>query len=103
MMRYSFSDFLEYQNKLNERYDEQKIEEYIDGILKRLRSHIELYPRLHEFYIYNVIDSKNNSKRVEQLTKSELSKIVNYFTAMGFTCSLPEGHDEFETAVKLKW
>ena len=37
MMRYSFEDFLNYQNELNKRCDEKKVQETIDIILEKLK------------------------------------------------------------------
>ena len=83
-MRYTFQQFLEFQNELNAKKDEKKVEETIDFILKRLEEHISFYPTSHkEMFEWITIDSKP-LYRLDEYTAVEQDAISNYLNNMGF-------------------
>ena len=91
MMRYSFEDFLNYQNELNKRCDEKKVQETIDIILEKLKHSIERHPTRHKtcltiFFKYMTDDSSDHLD-FSLYTATELSKIKQYFEEMGFKVS----------------
>lgn len=84
-MRYSFQDFLDYQNELNNKYNGEKVECIIDNILYQLRSMIELYPTTHKCKIYNGSHNDDCNYDLHHCSLNELRTISNYFKDMGFT------------------
>lgn len=91
MMRYSFKDFLTYQNKLNEKCDEEKVEETIDCVLRRLKYIIEKYPTTHKkelnLFFKSMEDDSGDVINLSRYTATELSRIKQYFEEMGFKVS----------------
>lgn len=86
MMRYSFQDFLNYQDELNEKYDEEKVKCMIDGILVKLRTRIEQCPTTHTHIVYNnICDGDICCYDILNCSLTELQAISDYFEDMGFT------------------
>lgn len=103
MMRYSFNDFLKYQNELNERLDKQKVDAIIDDILMELRKQVECYPTLYAF-IYRVCFDwdKGEGFRLSACSQAELTMIKSYFQDMGFTV-VYDTDDTSIDGLKLTW
>ena len=87
-MRYTFQQFLEFQNKLNAKLDEELVEKAIDAILSELEDIIRCYPTAHKHAITRIYIRDQYNKRLEQLTASELNAISDYFRNMGFRVEL---------------
>lgn len=94
MMRYSFKEFLKYQNELNNRYDKEKVEHIIDDILNQLRLMVELYPTSHKCKIYNSSYNDDCYYDLHHCSLSELREISNYFEDMGFTVTWVHYQDD---------
>ena len=83
-MRYTFQQFLEFQNELNAKKDKEKVEKTIDFILKSLEEHISFCPTSHKEMFENIkIDSKP-IYRLNEYTAAEQDAISNYLNNMGF-------------------
>lgn len=88
MMRYSFSDFLNYQNELNNKYDQKVVDTMIDELLIGLKQRIEVVPSTHVLVAttYATIDDGNNYySYVSKCSLKELKAVKEYFEEMGFT------------------
>ena len=90
MMRYSFSDFLNYQNELNNKYDQKVVDVMIDGVLTALRQYIEVHPTTHTYVAtgYDIIE--NNRTMAYKVfscchTLKELKAVKKYLENMGFS------------------
>lgn len=92
MMRYSLKDFLKYQNELNNKCDEEKVERIIDSILKDLKRCIETHPTQHKCTLNYYAGINSDSDRIDYIRLShcsatELSQVKDYFEQMGFKVS----------------
>ena len=87
-MRYTFQQFLEFQNELNAKLDEELVEKTVDGILSELEDHIRCYPTAHKYVITRIYVRDQYYKKLEQLTASEQNAISDYFRNMGFRVEL---------------
>ena len=90
MMRYSFQDFLDYQNELNDKYDQKVVDAMIDGVLTELRRYIEIHPTTHSYSIVGYYVKKNSRTIDFNLFSSgyslkELKTVKEYLENMGFT------------------
>lgn len=108
MMRYSFQDFLNYQNELNEKYDKEKVKCMIEDILVQLRTWIERYPTTHTHKVYdNLCDGGSCCYDIVNCSLTELEAISHYFEDMGFNVEwLYDVRDDDNTAIvgfKMDW
>ena len=107
MMRYSFQDFLNYQNELNKKYDKEKVECMIEGILVQLRTWIERYPTTHTHKVYdNLCDNDICCYDIFNCSLAELQVISDYFEDMGFTVEwfyMRDDGNEAVTGFKISW
>lgn len=87
-MRYTFQQFLEFQNELNAKLDEELVEKSIDGILNELENYIQRYPTSRKYNATRIYDQGYHYKDLEQLTTSEQNAIFNYLRDMGFRVEL---------------
>ena len=94
MMRYSFNDFLNYQNEINKKCDEQEVNYIIDNILKHLRKVIENHPTTRIAIIrYYWHPDSDKCFCLEHRSAAELSKVKKYFEDMGFKVSYTYNND----------
>ena len=87
-MRYTFQQFLEFQNELNAKLDEELVEKSIDGILHELEKYIRRYPTSHKYIATRIYAEDRFYKDLEQLTASEQNAIFDYLRNMGFRVEL---------------
>lgn len=87
-MRYTFQQFLELQNELNAKLDEELVEKSIDGILNELEQHIRRYPTSHKYVDTQILDRGYFYRDLGQLTASEQNAIFDYLRDMGFRVEL---------------
>ena len=90
MMRYSFSDFLNYQNELNNKYDQKVVDAMIDGVLTELRRYIEVHPTTHTYVAtgyYIIEDNRATDYKSFSCchTLKELKAVKEYLENMGFS------------------
>ena len=103
MMRYSFKDFLKYQNELNEQFDKQKVNAIIDDMLIELRKQVECFPTLYAFiYKFYFNWDKKESYYLTQCSQAELTAIKSYFQDMGFKV-VYDTDDTSIDGLKLTW
>lgn len=107
MMRYSFSDFLNYQNELNNKYDEQKVNHMIDCFLKQLKRHIEKWPTSHTCFCHFCSKDFDNFYSIPECSIKEIETIQKYFEEMGFDvqrCSHDKENDPYQiNTLTLTW
>lgn len=87
-MRYTFQQFLELQNELNAKLDEELVEKSIDGILNELEQYIRRYPTSHKYIATQIFDRGRFYRDLERLTASEQNAIFDYLRDMGFRVEL---------------
>ena len=85
MMRYSFSDFLNYQNELNNKYDQKVVDAMIDRILIGLKELVESHPTTHVYIAadYSIYNNKFKPCYAD-CSLIELKAVKEYFEKMGF-------------------
>lgn len=102
MMRYSFSDFLKYQNELNNNYCQETVDAMIDSILNELKRKIEQNPTIHAAYFGSYYDTDHYAKSFYRSSLKQLKAVKEYFENMGFTIEYLrdyESHSPFNDSV----
>lgn len=104
MIRYSFQDLLKYQNELNERLDEEKVNNIINDILTELQEKIEKYPTSYAFIYTTYFDwDKGEGFRLSQCSQAELAMIKSYLQNMGFQVKYYIDNSAYIDGLKLTW
>lgn len=84
-MRYSFQDFLNYQNELNDKYCQETVDAMIDSILDELQRTIDENPTTHIALIHHYYTTNSYVEYFYQSSLKQLEAVKEYFENMGFT------------------
>lgn len=105
-MRYSFQDFLDYQNELNDKCNEENVDCAIDDILQELRGHIEQWPTAHMIKIFHVLNNEGVYVHLSNYTWTELNSIADYFEDRGYSVDFLHAQEEEKDSIigiKISW
>lgn len=106
MMRYSFQDFLDYQNELNDKCNEENVDCAIDYILNELYDQIEQWPTVHMIKMFYTLNSENKIVHLSNYSWTELNSIADYFEDRGYSVDFLHAEGEEEGSIigiKISW